>query len=204
MLKSRRLTETNAPKSRPGVARAGQSVNIGLVGPDEPQALNLVLQGTVLDQRRRLDAAAHRVRREARRRVRSVPVRSHQRRDRRAAVRALCQPQPICPLAYTSDITLSDTTVYDSDVGRWLLDDEVVAQSVLQPRRNRRGGDLRDPIPKAGREPEPAVGPTTGLVTVPAALPHALGWHIAGLPEPASRESQSAVETGGLACKGLR
>jgi len=94
---------------------------------------------------------------------------------------------PSVPSHYTSDMTLSDTTVHDSDVVRWLLYDEVVAQSVLQPRRNRRGGDLRDPIPNAGREPEPAVGPTAGFVTVPAALPHALGWHILGLQEPASR-----------------
>jgi len=50
------------------------------------------------------------------------------------------------PAHYTSDMALNDTTVHDIDVVRWLLDDEVVATSVLEPRRNRRGGELKDPI----------------------------------------------------------
>ena len=50
------------------------------------------------------------------------------------------------PAHYTSDMAINDTTVHDVDVARWLLDDEVAAASVLVPRRNRRAGDLRDPI----------------------------------------------------------
>ena len=53
---------------------------------------------------------------------------------------------PSVPSNYTSDMALNDTTVHDIDVVRWLLDEEVVATSVLTPRRNSRGGDLRDPI----------------------------------------------------------
>jgi myo-inositol 2-dehydrogenase/D-chiro-inositol 1-dehydrogenase len=50
------------------------------------------------------------------------------------------------PSIYTSDMAINDTTVHDIDVARWLLDDEVVATSVLIPRRNSRAGELRDPI----------------------------------------------------------
>jgi len=53
---------------------------------------------------------------------------------------------PSVPPSYTSDMAISDTAVHDIDIARWLLDDEVVAASVLAPRRNRRGGELRDPI----------------------------------------------------------
>lgn len=47
---------------------------------------------------------------------------------------------------YTSDMPLNDTLVHDADVARWLLDDEVTGVEVRVPRRNRRGGDLRDPV----------------------------------------------------------
>jgi myo-inositol 2-dehydrogenase / D-chiro-inositol 1-dehydrogenase len=50
------------------------------------------------------------------------------------------------PGHYTSDMAINDTAVHDVDIARWLLDDEVAAISVLVPRRNRRAGDLRDPI----------------------------------------------------------
>jgi myo-inositol 2-dehydrogenase/D-chiro-inositol 1-dehydrogenase len=53
---------------------------------------------------------------------------------------------PDVPGHYTSDMAINDTTVHDVDTVRWLLDDEVVATSVLVPRRNRRAGELRDPI----------------------------------------------------------
>lgn len=53
---------------------------------------------------------------------------------------------PSVPGHYTDDMALNDTTVHDIDTVRWLLDDEVVATSVLEPRRNSRGGGLRDPI----------------------------------------------------------
>lgn len=53
---------------------------------------------------------------------------------------------PSVPAHYTSDMAINDTTVHEIDLVRWLLEDEIVATSVLTPRRNRRGGDLRDPI----------------------------------------------------------
>jgi len=53
---------------------------------------------------------------------------------------------PSVPASYTSEMEINDTAVHDIDVARWLLDDEVVAASVKIPRRNSRGGDLRDPI----------------------------------------------------------
>jgi myo-inositol 2-dehydrogenase/D-chiro-inositol 1-dehydrogenase len=53
---------------------------------------------------------------------------------------------PSVPSHYTSDMAINDTTVHEIDLVRWLLDDEIVATSVLTPRRNRRGGELRDPI----------------------------------------------------------
>jgi myo-inositol 2-dehydrogenase/D-chiro-inositol 1-dehydrogenase len=53
---------------------------------------------------------------------------------------------PDVPGHYTSDMAINDTTVHDVDVARWLLDDEIVATSVLVPRRNRNAGDLRDPL----------------------------------------------------------
>ncbi len=52
---------------------------------------------------------------------------------------------PSVPSHYTSDMAINDTTVHEVDVVRWLLNEEIVATSVLTPRRNRRG-ELRDPI----------------------------------------------------------
>lgn len=53
---------------------------------------------------------------------------------------------PDVPSHYTSDMAINDTAVHDVDVARWLLDDEVAATQVLVPRRNRRAGELRDPL----------------------------------------------------------
>lgn len=50
------------------------------------------------------------------------------------------------PATYTGDMAISDTAVHDIDVTRWLLGEEVVATTVLTPRRSSRGGDLQDPI----------------------------------------------------------
>lgn len=52
---------------------------------------------------------------------------------------------PSVPASYTSDMALVDTAVHDIDVARFLLDDEVAAAQVIYPRRNTRGGALRDP-----------------------------------------------------------
>ena len=53
---------------------------------------------------------------------------------------------PSVPPHYTADMAINDTAVHDIDVARWLLDDEVVAASVLKPRRNSRAGALQDPL----------------------------------------------------------
>jgi myo-inositol 2-dehydrogenase / D-chiro-inositol 1-dehydrogenase len=52
---------------------------------------------------------------------------------------------PSVPSTYLSEMALNDTAVHDIDIARFLLDDEVAAVSVMTPRRNRRGGELRDP-----------------------------------------------------------
>jgi myo-inositol 2-dehydrogenase / D-chiro-inositol 1-dehydrogenase len=54
---------------------------------------------------------------------------------------------PLVPATYTSDMAINDTSVHDIDVARWLLDDEIVATRVLQPRRNSRAAEhLSDPL----------------------------------------------------------
>ncbi|MGC8470439.1 MAG: Gfo/Idh/MocA family oxidoreductase [Acetobacteraceae bacterium] len=53
---------------------------------------------------------------------------------------------PSVPSHYVSDMALNDTAVHDIDIARFLLEDEVVAASVLKPRRNRRGETLDDPL----------------------------------------------------------
>ena len=53
---------------------------------------------------------------------------------------------PSVPDHYTRGMAITDTAVHDFDVVRWLLGEEVVAVTVLAPRRNRHGGDLQDPL----------------------------------------------------------
>lgn len=50
------------------------------------------------------------------------------------------------PGHYTREMAISDTAVHEIDVVRWLLGEEIVATSVLTPRRSRHGGDLQDPL----------------------------------------------------------
>lgn len=50
------------------------------------------------------------------------------------------------PETWGSEMPLNDTLVHDADISRWLLDDEVTGVEVRTPRRNRRGGALRDPV----------------------------------------------------------
>ena len=49
------------------------------------------------------------------------------------------------PGHFTADMMISDTAVHDIDVARWMLDDEIVAATVVRPRRNRRSA-LGDPV----------------------------------------------------------
>ena len=77
----------------------GQAIGIGLVGPGEPEALDLVLERAVLDQARRLDAAADRMRGEARRGVRGVGVGAHQLAGARPLQLAALEHQAVDALA---------------------------------------------------------------------------------------------------------
>ncbi len=53
---------------------------------------------------------------------------------------------PSVPPHYTRDMAIVDTAVHDIDVARWLLGEEIVATTVLMPRKSRHGGDLQDPL----------------------------------------------------------
>ncbi len=54
---------------------------------------------------------------------------------------------PTVPPAYSSDMAINDTAVHEIDIVRWLLDDEIAAARVLQPRRNSRAAaHLVDPL----------------------------------------------------------
>jgi myo-inositol 2-dehydrogenase/D-chiro-inositol 1-dehydrogenase len=50
------------------------------------------------------------------------------------------------PGHYTREMAISDTAVHEIDVVRWLLGEEIVATTVLTPRRSRHGGELQDPL----------------------------------------------------------
>ena len=53
---------------------------------------------------------------------------------------------PSVPAHYTREMAISDTAVHEIDVVRWLLGEEIVATTVLTPRRSRHGGELQDPL----------------------------------------------------------
>lgn len=53
---------------------------------------------------------------------------------------------PSVPEHYTREMAITDTAVHDFDVVRWLLGEELVAATVLAPRRSRHGGELQDPL----------------------------------------------------------
>jgi myo-inositol 2-dehydrogenase / D-chiro-inositol 1-dehydrogenase len=54
---------------------------------------------------------------------------------------------PSVPGHYVSDMIINDTCVHDIDIARWLLDTEIVATRVVQPRRNSRAAEhLTDPL----------------------------------------------------------
>jgi myo-inositol 2-dehydrogenase / D-chiro-inositol 1-dehydrogenase len=52
---------------------------------------------------------------------------------------------PRVPSYYVSDSAITDTAVHEIDMVRWLFGEEIVATSILNPRRSRHGGDLPDP-----------------------------------------------------------
>jgi myo-inositol 2-dehydrogenase / D-chiro-inositol 1-dehydrogenase len=53
---------------------------------------------------------------------------------------------PSVPGHYTKDMAIVDTAVHDIDTARWLFGEEIVAASVLVPRKSSRGGELQDPL----------------------------------------------------------
>jgi myo-inositol 2-dehydrogenase/D-chiro-inositol 1-dehydrogenase len=51
------------------------------------------------------------------------------------------------PPHYTGDMPITDTAIHEIDVVRWLLEEEIVAARVLQPRRaSRAAAGLQDPL----------------------------------------------------------
>src|ERR1700722_13193057 len=58
-----------------------------------------------------------------------------------------CTPRgPTVSSHFEKDSAITDAAVHEIDLVRWLFDEEIVATSVLNPRRNRNGGDLPDPL----------------------------------------------------------
>jgi len=53
---------------------------------------------------------------------------------------------PSVPGYYEADSAITDTAVHEIDMVRWLFDEEIVATTVLHPRRSRNGGELQDPM----------------------------------------------------------
>ncbi|MEP6559777.1 MAG: Gfo/Idh/MocA family oxidoreductase [Nakamurella sp.] len=53
---------------------------------------------------------------------------------------------PSVPGHYTREMAITDTAVHDIDVARWMFGEEIVAATVLKPRKNSNGGDLEDPL----------------------------------------------------------
>ena len=50
------------------------------------------------------------------------------------------------PAHYVAEMMISDTPVHAIAMVRWMFGEEIVAAQVLTPRRNRNGGELRDPL----------------------------------------------------------
>lgn len=50
------------------------------------------------------------------------------------------------PGHYQKEHAITDTAVHDIDTTRWLLGEEIVATTVLTPRRSVNGGELQDPL----------------------------------------------------------
>ena len=53
---------------------------------------------------------------------------------------------PSVPGHYTKDMAITDTAVHEIDMVRWMLGEEIVATTVLTPRKSRLGGELQDPL----------------------------------------------------------
>jgi len=53
---------------------------------------------------------------------------------------------PSVPSHYTKDMAITDTAVHEIDMVRWMFDEEIVATTVLTPRKSNLGGELQDPL----------------------------------------------------------
>lgn len=53
---------------------------------------------------------------------------------------------PSVPGHYTKDMAITDTAVHEIDMARWMFGQEIVAATVLTPRKSRLGGELQDPL----------------------------------------------------------
>lgn len=54
---------------------------------------------------------------------------------------------PSVPDFFTSDMIINDSTVHDIDVARWMFDEEIVAVTVLKPRRSSKAREgFNDPL----------------------------------------------------------
>ena len=53
---------------------------------------------------------------------------------------------PSVPGHYTKDMAITDTAVHEIDMVRWMFGEEIVAATVLTPRKSSLGGELQDPL----------------------------------------------------------
>ena len=53
---------------------------------------------------------------------------------------------PSVPGHYTKDMAITDTAVHEIDMVRWMFGEEIVATTVLTPRKSKLGGELQDPL----------------------------------------------------------
>ncbi|NMO57732.1 Gfo/Idh/MocA family oxidoreductase [Actinoplanes sp. TBRC 11911] len=50
------------------------------------------------------------------------------------------------PSFFTKEMAITDSAVHELDMVRWMFGAEIAAVRVLEPRRNRHGGELQDPL----------------------------------------------------------
>jgi len=53
---------------------------------------------------------------------------------------------PSVPAFYEKEMAITDTSVHEIDMVRWMFGEEIAAVRVLVPRKSRNGGDLQDPL----------------------------------------------------------
>jgi len=53
---------------------------------------------------------------------------------------------PSVPAFYEKEMAITDTSVHEIDMARWMFGEEIAAVRVLVPRKSRNGGELQDPL----------------------------------------------------------